>query len=129
MHSDMIRILIVDDEPGFREVVARLLERLGFSTLQADDGVQGLELVKRENPSLVLLDQRMPGLTGVEVARELRRLGYRVPIALVSGAGDVEDLARQADIPFWASKPIGRSELLDLLIRVGLVVDPGDPRA
>lgn len=129
MQADIIRVLIVDDEPGFRSAMARMLERLGFSTLVAEDGVQGLELVKRENPSLVVLDQRMPGLTGVEVARELDRLGYRVPIVLVSGAGDVEDLARQAGIPFWASKPIGRSELLDLLRRVGFVVSVDDPRA
>ena len=60
MHADVVRVLIVDDEPGFRNVMARMLERLGFSTLVAEDGVQGLELVKRENPSLVVLDQRMP---------------------------------------------------------------------
>jgi len=106
-----------------------MLERLGFSTLVAADGVQALELVKRENPSLVILDQRMPGLTGIEVAERIRQLGYEVPIVLVSGADDVEDLARAANIPFWASKPIGRSDLLDLMGRLGLVVRRDDSQA
>jgi CheY-like chemotaxis protein len=129
MVAGIVRVLVVDDEPGFRNVIARMLERLGFSALVAEDGVKGLELVERENPSLVVLDQRMPGLTGVEVAKELHRRGCRVPIVLVSGAGDVEDLAREAGITFWASKPIGRTELLGLLRRVGLVDGPDDPRA
>ncbi len=60
-----IKVLIVDDETYMRKVVATLLESIGVQTIyEAEDGSAGLDLIRRKNPSVVILDWQMPGLDG-----------------------------------------------------------------
>ena len=78
-------ILVVDDDPTFRELVATLLERLGCESIEAADGLEALA-VATSKPSLVLLDVDLPGISGYEVCRELRdAYGNDLPIVFVSG--------------------------------------------
>ena len=65
-------ILVVDDEPAVRELFARTLQRAGFDTLEAPDGLAALEMVRRHPVSLVLLDSSMPRLDGPGVVARLR---------------------------------------------------------
>jgi DNA-binding response OmpR family regulator len=71
----MPRILIVDDEPAMVRGLEDNLRFEGYQTLSAGDGKRGLELALSEAPDLVLLDVMMPGLSGWDVCRELRRKG------------------------------------------------------
>ncbi|MGO9955881.1 MAG: response regulator [Solirubrobacteraceae bacterium] len=82
--EDHIRgsVLVVDDEPTIAEVVSRYLERAGYRTLVATDGLQALELVSDQRPDLVVLDLMLPGIDGLEVMRRLRQPD-RDPIALI----------------------------------------------
>ncbi len=82
--EDHIRgsVLVVDDEPTIAEVVSRYLERAGYRTLVAADGLQALELVSDQRPDLVVLDLMLPGIDGLEVMRRLRQPD-RDPIALI----------------------------------------------
>jgi DNA-binding response OmpR family regulator len=79
-------ILVVDDDAGFRTLVVSALAQAGFEAFEAANGVDALERATRTRPSLVILDVRLPDLSGYEVCRELRdRLGASVSVLFVSG--------------------------------------------
>jgi two-component system response regulator HydG len=82
--------LIVDDEPAVRDVCRRLIEPLGFGALQAADGVEALERLEEALVHLVLLDLRMPRMSGIEVLPEIRRLRPDVPVIVVTAHSDVD---------------------------------------
>lgn len=85
------QILVVDDEPKIREVVASLLESRGYSVLQAENGQTALELFDRENLSLVVLDLMLPDLPGEEVCRAIRKKS-RVPVIMLTAKAEENDL-------------------------------------
>lgn len=66
------KILVVDDDPDIREVLEELLEGEGFGVVTANDGKQGLEAVKKENPDLMILDLLMPVMDGFGVCKQLQ---------------------------------------------------------
>ena len=79
-------VLVVDDDRRFREFARSLLERAGFSVLEAAGPEEALELAGARAPQLVLLDVRLPRVSGYELFRELRdRCGEWMPIIFVSG--------------------------------------------
>ncbi len=80
-------VLVVEDEEGVREVVRRMLERLGFLVITAEDGIAALERLEAHQGAIaaVLLDLSMPRMTGQEALHEIRRLRPDVPIILMSG--------------------------------------------
>ncbi|MFT3830335.1 MAG: ATP-binding protein [Opitutaceae bacterium] len=80
-------VLVVDDEPGVRQVAEKMLHHLGFTTLTAADGVEAVALFRTHSRHLrlVLLDLLMPHLDGVETLAELHRLDPAVPVILMSG--------------------------------------------
>src|SRR5687768_2157825 len=78
-------VLVVDDDPLLRLMVAEFLGLSGLRVATASNGVEGLKAIIAEEPSLVLLDWRMPVLDGRGFAHGLRQLGRPIPIALVTG--------------------------------------------
>jgi DNA-binding response OmpR family regulator len=79
-------VLVVDDDPGFREFVRCLLERAGFVVVLAADALSAFEAVAEREPQLALLDVRLPNVSGYELFRELRdRCGESLPVIFVSG--------------------------------------------
>ena len=66
------RVLVVDDELDMRTFITTLLETSGFKALSAEDGIQGLEIARRNKPSLVILDIMMPKESGITMYRELK---------------------------------------------------------
>jgi CheY-like chemotaxis protein len=104
-------VLVVDDEPDIRMLVRVFLERAGFSVIgEAEDGPQALErfydLDPPSTPSVVLLDNRMPGLTGLEVAEQMLAQHPSQVIVLFSAHLDsaVKERARAIGIAACASK-------------------------
>ena len=67
-----VKILVVDDEPDILEFIRYNLQKEGFQVVTAKDGLEGLEMAKKENPHLIILDIMMPDMDGIEVCRELR---------------------------------------------------------
>src|ERR1700733_13920080 len=85
-------VLVVDDEPPIAEVVARYLERAGYSARIAADGVQALEAVAKQRPDLVVLDLMLPGIDGLEVMRRMREQGSeRIATILLTAKGEGAD--------------------------------------
>jgi class 3 adenylate cyclase len=104
------RILVVDDEPDNRDMLARRLERRGYSAERAEDGVTALRMIERERFDLVLLDVMMPGMSGLEVLDALRRdrSATELPVILATALTDrkdiIEGLRRGAND--YVTKPI-----------------------
>ncbi len=68
----MARIVVIEDNPASRELMAYLLKAFGHIPLEAPDGLSGLESVRRELPDLVLCDLQLPGIDGYEIARQVK---------------------------------------------------------
>ncbi len=108
-------VLVVDDEPTIREVVARYLERAGYRAALAGDGAQAIAMCAPACPDLVVLDIMLPGLDGLEVMRRLREAHGRAPaIILLTAKGEESDrivgLRRGADD--YIAKPFSPAELV-----------------
>lgn len=109
-------ILVVDDIPANRALVEAALEDAGYPVCAASSGPEALEHFERERPACVLLDIRMPGMDGFEVARRMQALpgGAEVPIVFVTALRDVDafDQAMQAGGFDFLTKPVRPTELL-----------------
>ncbi len=109
----MPRILIVEDEPVVVEVVSRYLEREGYSVTTATDGVEGIELFRKNRPHLVVLDLMLPRLGGMDVCRLIREQG-RTPIIMLTARGDEMDRIAgfEAGADDYLAKPFSPRELV-----------------
>src|SRR5262245_29692711 len=83
------RILVIDDEAPIRDSLKMMLEYEGYEFLGAATGQEGLALVEREAPDLVLLDVKMPGMDGLEVPERLRNMNDAPAVGGGSGAGTI----------------------------------------
>jgi DNA-binding NtrC family response regulator len=90
MDTTGARVLIVDDDPSSRRLLDVRLRALGCETVAAADGQEGLALVQREVPAVMLLDLQMPRMGGLEVLRALRRDGLDIPIIVITAHGSIE---------------------------------------
>ncbi|GAB4216166.1 MAG: response regulator transcription factor [Roseiflexaceae bacterium] len=93
---DQRKILVVDDEPGLRELVRINLEHEGFSVVQAENGQVALEAVKEQHPDLVILDIMMPGIDGLEVCRRVREFST-VPVLMLTARVQDKDIVTGLD--------------------------------
>jgi CheY-like chemotaxis protein len=92
-------ILVIDDEEIVRSTAETALRRLGYNVITAPDGTRGVELLRAQDQSirLILLDLSMPGLSGEETLREIRKLRLDVPVVLSSGYNEADVLRRFED--------------------------------
>jgi len=106
-------IVIVEDDKKTASLVALYLEREGFQTVVASDGLQALELVKRHKPAFVILDLMLPRLDGWEVCRQIRRTS-NIPILMLTARG--EEIDRVSGLTLGAddylAKPFSPRELV-----------------
>lgn len=111
----MTTILVVDDEPAVCELIKKFLTSLGFSVRTAQSGEEALEKLQEEEPSLVLLDIKMPGIDGIEVLRRIRADNKKLPVFLATAVSD-ENVRREAfnlGATKWITKPISLMSLRD----------------
>ena len=83
------RVLVIDDEVAIRDSLKMILEYDGYECLLAPSGQAGLARVERDDPDLVFLDVRMPGMDGLEVLRKIRAIDELLPVVIISGHGTV----------------------------------------
>jgi DNA-binding response OmpR family regulator len=110
----MQKILIIDDDAEVRETISILLEREQFVPLEAADGPSGIDKALSLKPNLVLVDLRLPGLSGIEVCKRLRGDRIETPIIVLSAVGDEMDkvLLLEIGADDYVVKPFGTRELL-----------------
>jgi DNA-binding response OmpR family regulator len=109
---DVTTVLVVDDEPIVREVVVRYLEREGYRTLEAGDGVLARELVERERPNLVVLDLMLPGMDGLSLCRWIRSRSD-LPVIMLTARGEEADriVGLELGADDYVTKPFSPREL------------------
>jgi two-component system, OmpR family, response regulator MprA len=109
-----MRVMVVDDKPTLRESIRRALTLEGFEVDTSADGIEALEAIGRTRPSLVILDVLMPGMSGLEVCRQLRMSGDRVPILLLTVRDNVSDRVAGLDAGAddYLVKPFALEELM-----------------
>jgi CheY-like chemotaxis protein len=98
-------ILCVDDEATALAVRSQVLSRAGYVVLTASDGAAALELLKCIRADLIIMDQRLPGLSGTQVAAEMKRLKPAVPIILLSGLLEAPLGSEHADLVITKGTP------------------------
>lgn len=112
MSQETARILVVDDEPAVLNLIRYNLKKEHFEVLAATHGLQGLDMARKENPDLILLDLMLPGMDGLEICRELRRVS-QVPIIMITARG--EEIDRVVGLEMGADdylcKPFSMREL------------------
>jgi CheY-like chemotaxis protein len=108
-------ILIVDDDPAIRNVVADILEMSDYSVRMATNGLEALNEIQTHPPALVLLDLMMPVMDGWEFLRRIQGEPLRVPVAVMSAARDAGSVSDELGAQAFLPKPF---ELDDVLLVV-----------
>jgi len=110
------KILIVDDEASIREMIAVALEMAGYECLEADNAQQAHAIVVDEQPQLILLDWMMPGSSGIEFARRLKRddMTAEIPIIMLTAKGEEDNKIQglEAGADDYITKPFSPRELV-----------------
>ncbi|MEW9573177.1 PleD family two-component system response regulator [Rhodanobacter sp. Si-c] len=111
------RVLVVDDSATIRAVLGKMLSQDGYEVLRAADGESALELVRNESPHLVFLDIVLPGVSGFEVLRTLRRepVTQLIPIVMISGNVQATEqfYVQRYGADDFMKKPFGRGEVFE----------------
>jgi two-component system nitrogen regulation response regulator NtrX len=115
------RILVIDDEPAIRDTMRMTLEYDGHECLTAGSGQEGLTLAEKENPDLVFLDIKMPGMDGLEVLSRLRGMNEALPVVIVSAHGSASAALEAGRLGAFRfiEKPLSKDYVLDA-VREGL---------
>jgi len=113
MKGGKVRVLVVDDEPRYVWLIKTNLEARGYEVLSAPDGEPAIELAISEEPDLIILDIRMPGIDGYEVCRRIRQFSA-VPIIMLTAMAEDADKVRGLNIGAddYVTKPFSIPELL-----------------
>ncbi len=108
------RLLVVEDEPNIRELLATSLRFAGFEVHTAADGKEAIEVAEREQPDLMVLDVMLPDMDGFAVTRRLRESGRLMPIVFVTARDSVEDKVKGLTVggDDYVTKPFSLEEVV-----------------
>jgi DNA-binding NtrC family response regulator len=117
--SPLPHILIVDDEANVRRVLGTVLEQAGYHTTRAESGEQALQLVRAQDPDLVLTDLKMPGMDGLELLGRLREGFPEIPVLMLTAHGTVENAveAMKLGAHDFLTKPFDKEHVLEVIAK------------
>ena len=112
-----LKILLVDDEDQFRKALSRQLSVRGFRVLEVNNGKDAIKIVRHKNPKVVILDQKMPGMDGVQTLKELKKIRPEVQVIMLTGHGSTEAarVTGKHDVFYYLEKPCDLEELLGVI--------------
>jgi YesN/AraC family two-component response regulator len=115
----MRKLLLIDDEEGVRNILGLSLRNDGYNVLLAGDGRKGLELLKSEQPDIVLTDIKMPGMDGIEVLKKVKETRPETEVIVITGHGDMNLAIKslQLDASDFITKPVSDEALSIALAR------------
>ena len=110
----MQTILVIDDDDHLRDTMGVMLEQEGFRALLAEDGRAGFDKAVTSKPDLVLVDLRLPGMSGIDICKQLRAARVSTPIIVLSAVGEEIDkvLLLEIGADDYVVKPFGTRELM-----------------
>ncbi len=111
------KILIVDDGESQRYVLKGFLLREGYLVDEAENGIKALQCIRDQHFDIILLDHKMPGMNGVEVLKEIKRINPEIVVVIISAYGTIERAveAMEAGAFYYITKPVELDKLLMLL--------------
>jgi CheY-like chemotaxis protein len=117
MNRRSIRVLLVEDDDDNRELMTEVLEAVGYGVAAARSGVDGLRALSEEPIDLVVTDVGMPGMGGLEVARAAKAIAPHVPVVVVTGYAEREDIAhaRGREVDAVLVKPVDPDTLTNVV--------------
>jgi DNA-binding NtrC family response regulator len=126
--SSGVRILFVDDDAFARRIINTALSNRGYTTRLADSAVAAMAILRSEPIDLVLTDQQMPGLSGLDLMRTMRAEGFNTPVILLTGVGSVELAvsAVRSGAVHYLTKPVDPHDLQQLI--TDILSTPQAPR-
>ena len=118
--TDQKRIVVIDDEPAIREALVEMLSVAGFDVSSAQNGKEGLDVVSRQRPDLILLDIMMPEMNGWQVLEALKKDEWSktVPVIILTNLDGVENVSKAMEQEAYEYVVKGDTELKDILAMV-----------
>jgi two-component system chemotaxis response regulator CheY len=117
-----MRVLVVDDSPTMQDIISSTLKSAGLSVLQAEHGAEGLKVLNRETPDLIITDLNMYQMDGFEFVSRLRQLEEHefTPVLFLTteGADDMKKIGQDLGATGWIQKPFDPKELVRIVRRV-----------
>lgn len=109
----MAKLLIVDDQKGIRTLLTEVFEASGHATNACGTGLQALETIPAFQPDLVIMDVKMPGMSGIDVLKRLRELAHPCQVILMTAYGEQHyvDQASDLGVARFITKPFDLNEL------------------
>ena len=111
----MAHILVVDDEPMFRFLVASILRPLEYQVSEAEDGLDALQVLKEQSFDLLLTDLMMPRMDGVQLIGQVSQQFPRLPIVIMSAFASTTPETLQPYVKHYLKKPIAKQELVNII--------------
>ncbi|NQU12939.1 MAG: response regulator, partial [Desulfobacteraceae bacterium] len=117
---DQMSILVVDDDPQIREIIEELVQSFGHACRSAGNGLDALNLIKKERFDIVICDIKMPGMDGLQVMTEVRKMNLDLPFIIITGFGEEYsyDGVVGSGAQDFIKKPFTTSELETKLNRI-----------
>ncbi len=114
---DKIKILVIDDEQGIRDLFIQALEEDDYEVLTVDNGEQGLEIIKNEKPNVTFLDLKLPGIDGLEVLKRISDLKSKPIVIMITGHGTIAKAAKTMDLGAYdyIVKPFDIDDIIKLM--------------
>ncbi len=111
------KILLVDDEDQFRTALAQQLSVRGFDVLDVGNGEDAIKTVRHEDPQVVILDQKMPGMDGIQTLKEIKRVRPEVQVVMLTGHGSTESatISGKNNVSFYLEKPCSIDDLIGVI--------------
>jgi len=107
-------VLIVDDERDMRWILSNVLKKHGYRVSEAKDGSGALTALRISTPDLVLLDKKMPGMNGIRVLRQIRKIDPDIPVIILTGYGDIKSAVEATRLGAYdyLTKPFNNDEII-----------------
>jgi CheY-like chemotaxis protein len=115
-----VRVLLVEDDDDNRELMSEVLEAAGYEVITAAGGAEGLRKLSETPVDVVVTDVGMPGMGGLEVARAVKKIAPRIPVVVVTGYAEREDIAsaRGREVDAVLVKPIDPDSLTSAIDQI-----------
>lgn len=110
-------VLVVDDERDMTDLLSMLMEKSGHRALTAHCGQEAIDIINREDPDVMLLDVKMPGMSGMEVVRQTKRLKPGLPVIMITAYAEVKGAieAMRAGVKDYIAKPFEHDEIQQIV--------------
>ena len=119
MNNSRKKIMIVDDSPSMSKVLEMVLLREDYNVVAYDNGSDAVKCAETDSPNLIIMDINMPGLSGIDAARKIKKNKKTndIPIIMVSGSAQYEEVERalEAGADDYILKPYDIQQLLDII--------------